>query len=255
MFKKSLIILFLVTATSIQAQSIYFCKSHTETGDPVDARNVWAIKPWGSLIYILFDNEGEKLETSLNYLFLDRYIDGNFKPFDSKAITVKDDATWFAYNYKFLEPGKYRVYIINQNKEELASETVTIQIESDYLNNRQGTTSLYYDGAKVKFCQRVIAGKVINEFRTVPLQKYDSVAVYINNKSPLETSLLMVDVWEKPKGSVDYDKFVESKKYQLNPSWEYVFFYYKFSKPGLYKFNIYNEKEILISAGYIRVLE
>ncbi len=256
MIKKLLIILFLVGFGSLYAQSLYFCKSHTEDGDPIDAKNVWGIKPWGSLIYILFDNEGEEIETSLNYMFVDRYMDNSFKPYDSKAVNVEKGATWFAYNYKFKEPGRYRVYFINQNKEELVSETVTIQIESDYINNqRQGTTSLYYDGIRVKFCERVIAGKIINEFRRTSVQKYDSVAVYIGHTQPLETSMLMVDVWEKPAGSIDYDKFIESKKYQMNPSWEYAFFYYKFTEPGNYKFNIYNDKEILISAGYIRIIE
>ena len=70
-----------VAFISTQAQQVYFCNSHTETGEPVDARNVWSIKPWGSLIYILFDNEGEAYETQLNYMFLDRYVDGDYKSY------------------------------------------------------------------------------------------------------------------------------------------------------------------------------
>lgn len=257
MLKRTLFILFILTTASLSAQQIFFCNSHTETGEPVDARNVWSIKPWGSLIYILFDNEGKTFDSKLNYMFVDRYIDGEYRPWDSKAINVKDDATWFAYNYKFTEPGKYRVYVINQNKKELASETVTIQIESDYLNNRQGTTSLYYDETRIKFCERVIAGKPINTFNKVSLSKLDTntVSVYIDTRSSIQTSVIVVDVWEKPPRSVEYDKFVESKKYALTPSWDYVFFRYKFSKPGYYKFNIYNENEVLITAGYLEVLE
>lgn len=255
MIKKILFILILAGFGNLFAQSIYFSNSHTETGEPIDAKNIWGIKPWGSLIYILFDNEGKEIETSLNYIFVDRYVDGNYKPFDSKAVNVKPGATWFAYNHKFTEPGKFRVYIINQNQKELASETVTIQVESSYINNRQGTNSLYYDGVKVQFCERVIAGKVINSFRTMSMSKYDSVTVYIEHREALESSRLVVDIWEKPTGAVDYDKFVESKKYRTNPSWDYVFFHYKFDNPGNYKFNVYNENEILITAGYLRVRE
>ncbi|MDZ7764040.1 MAG: hypothetical protein U5K00_06385 [Melioribacteraceae bacterium] len=73
------------------------------------------------------------------------------------------------------------------------------------------------------------------------MSKYDSVTVYIEHREALESSRLMVDIWEKPTGAVDYDKFVESKKYRTNPSWDYVFFHYKFDNPGNYKFNVYNE--------------
>jgi hypothetical protein len=255
MLKKTIFILSLVAMISIQAQEIYFCKSHTETGDPVDARNVWAIKPWGTLIYILFDNEGETFETQLNYMFLDRYVDNEYKPFDSKAINIKDNATWFAYNYKFKEPGKYRVYLVDQNQQEVLSSTVTIQIESDYLNNRQSTNSLYYDGTKIKFCERVIAGQPINTFRKMSLKKSDSTAtVFIDHQSEIKTPTFVVDVWEKTSRSVEYDKFIESKKYALNPSWDYAFFKYKFAEPGFYKLNIYNANQVLITTGYIEIV-
>lgn len=255
MLKRLLIISFFFAFASIQAQQIYFCNSHTEDGNPVDAKNVWSIKPWGSLIYILFDNDGKTFDSQLNYMFLDRYIDNEYRPWDSKAINVKDSATWFAYNYKFTEPGKYRVYVVNQNKKELASEIVTIQIEGDYINNRQGATSLYYDETKIKFCERVIAGKPINTFKNISLSKLDTntVSVFIDTHGSIETSIIVVDIWEKPPRSIEYDKFVESKKYALTSTWDYVFFKYKFAKPGYYKFNIYNEKEVLITAGYLEV--
>jgi len=257
MLKRILIISFFFVFASIQAQQIYFCKSHTENGTPVDARNVWSIKPWGSLIYILFDNEGNTFDSQLNYMFIDRYIDREYRPWDSKAINVQDSATWFAYNYKFTEPGKYRVYVVDQNKKELASEIVTIQIESDYVNNRQGTNSLYYDDTKIKFCERVIAGQPINAFNKFSLSKLDSntVTVFVNTRDAIETSVIVVDVWEKPSRSIEYDKFIGSKKYALTPSWDYVFFKYKFEKSGYYKFNIYNENEVLITAGYLEIVK
>jgi hypothetical protein len=256
MLKRTIIILSFVAFISTHAQQVYFCNSHTETGEPVDARNVWSIKPWGSLIYILFDNEGEAYETQLNYMFLDRYVDGDYKPFDSKAINIKEDATWFAYNYKFKEPGKYRVYLVNQNKKEVMSGSVTIQIESDYINNRQGANSLYYDGTKIKFCERVIAGQPINTFRKMSIAASDSmVTVFIDHQSAIQTSTMVVDIWEKPARSVEYDKFVESKKYALNPSWDYAFFKYKFDRPGYYKMNIYNTNEVLITTGYLHVVD
>lgn len=256
MIKRLLIILLIFASTISFSQEIYFCNSHTEKGDPIDARNVWSIKPWGSLVYVLVNNENKPFETQLNYLFLDRLIDGEYRPFDSKAVNVKDDATWFAYNYKFTEPGKYRVYVVNQNKQEIVASTVTIQVESDYLQNRQTKNSLYYDGTKIKFCERVIAGKPINTFRKMSLSKLDgTVHVFIDTKSSIQSSMFVVDIWEKPTRSIEYDKFIESKKYALTPSWDYVFFKYTFSKPGQYKFNIYNENEVLITAGYLEVVE
>lgn len=251
-----IIILLLIFHVLLTAQEIYFCNSHTESGNPIDARNTWSIKPWGSFVYVLFDNEGKQFETQLNYMFVDRFIDNEYKPFDSKAINIKEGVTWFAYNYKFTQPGKYRVYFVNQNQKELISGTVTIQVESDYLQSRQRTNSLYYDETKIKFCERVIAGKPINTFRKMSLGALDStVHVYLLHKGEIQTPLFVVDVWEKPVRSIEYDKFVESKKYALNPSWDHAFFKYTFKKPGYYKFNIYNQNEVLITTGYLEVVD
>ena len=253
--KFNYILTVLLLLSTLSAQEIYFCNSYSEDGDPIDARNIWSIKPWGSDIYILLDNEDNPIDDKLNFMFVDRYIDGSYRPFDSKAINVKSGATWFAYNYKFSDSGKYKVYFVDGNKNQIASGIVTIQIEDDYVNNRQGATSLYYDGVKVKFCQQVVAGHPVNEIESGLLSANDSldVSVFIQHTSSLNTDIIKVDIWEKETRSIEYEKFIESKKFQIQSTWKYAYFRYTFTKPGDYKFNIYNQNDVLITSGFIKV--
>ena len=249
------ILTILVLLSSLNAQEIYFCNSYSEEGNPIDARNVWSIKPWGSDIYVLFDNEGSPIDENLNFMFIDRYIDGSYRPLDSKAINVKSGATWFAYNYKFVDPGKYKVYFVDRNKKQIASGTVTIQMENDFISNNNGATSLYYDGVKIKFCQQVIAGRPVNEIESGSLNENDSleVSVFLQHNASLNTDVIKVDIWEKETRSIEYEKFIESKKFKIQSSWQYAFFKYDFTKPGDFKFNIYNQNDVLITSGFFTV--
>lgn len=70
----------------------------------------------------------------------------------------------------------------------------------------------------------------------------------------LNSTKLLVDIWKKENSKFDYDKFVESKKFEMDPTWPDVFFRYKFKEPGEYKIAIYNSNEVLIKSGYIRVV-
>lgn len=255
MKKLFLIIFSLFSFSVLSAQQIYFTESYTEKGDPIGAKNIWSVKPWGTSIFILLDNEGKPFQGNLVYLFIDKKSDDAFQPYDSKAVNVDHKKNWAAVNQKFTQPGEYEIYFINLSQEIITTEKLTLNYPEDIGKLNRDVNSLYYDNCKLVFCERVLVGdKPFNLKNSISISNYGSnIIVHLNNQKPLKTSKLLVDVWKKKNRSYEYDEFVESKKYQLNPDWNDAYFRYTFAEPGEYKFSIYNEKETLIRAGYFAV--
>lgn len=253
----TILTIILAGCISINAQQIYFSQSITDKGKSIGAKNVWEIKPWGSFLYITLDNEGKSLQKNILYLFIDKMEDDVYQPFDSKAINIDYDDTWASYNYKFVLPGQYKAYFISTDKERLAEEEVSIKFEQEFVSSRKEVSRSYYDNCRITFCEKIlVGGEPLGVRRYISMSKNgSSITVLVNNYAPLNTSKFLVDVWRKKNRAFDYDEFVESKKYRLNPDWSDAFFKYTFKRPGEYKFSIYNEDEVLIDAGYITVYE
>lgn len=238
------------------SQQLYFCESYTEDGKPIDANYTWQIKPWGKQLYVLFDNEGQEIEGRLIYIFVDKDNEGKFEPFDSKALQIRDGAEWVVYNYKFIELGEYNFFVVNSEKDTVASEKIVIKLEDELEGSRSTFTTLYYDNTDIVFCERMIAGKPVNEFTQTSFNKNNGlVFIYISNRNQLNTEKLFVDFWRKKNSTFEYDEYIESKKYRMEPGWNDVYFRYNFTEPGEYKVSIYNDNEILIKNGYIRITE
>ncbi len=240
---------------SLQAQQVYFVESYTEDGDPIGASNEWEIKPWGSFIYIMLDSEDDTLKGNILYLFIDKKEDGVFQPFDSKTINLSFNQEWVVYNYKFTQTGEYDVYFITSDQKRFASERVTIKYEESFTNPNVTTGNSYYDNCKIIFCRKVlIGGKPLGVTNSIGLSNNSGrIYILINNYRALNTSKILVDVWRKKNRAYDYDEFVESKKFRINPDWPDTYFQYQFTRPGEYKFTVYNENEILIKSGYFTV--
>ncbi len=247
------IILFIAVSTSF-SQSLYFCTGHTEDGLPLNTTKHLKIKPSGKYLYILFNNDGKKINNSLMYLFIDKLMDGSFEPFDSKVIRITEDKTWLAYNYKFTEPGTYLIYFLNHEQKKIVSDTLQVELEESTHPNRSNVTSSYYYNCEFVFCEIVLGGNPIRITNKAYLKKNNGlIYVYLNNGAPLKTSVLIVDIWKKEKHAFDYDKFVETKYYRIDPEWPDAYFKYYFKEPGEYKFSIYNDNEVLIRTNYIQV--
>lgn len=257
MKKFSSIILFsIILAANINAQQVYFCKTHTTDGKPIDAQIEWTMKPWGETIEILLDNEGNRINGTYIYLFIDRENDGVYEPFDSKAIKLDYGATWVYYAYKFVELGRYKAYFINSNQDTLGTERLTLKLEESFSTTSKKLSSIYYDRIKLTFCERVIAGRIINKKSFISMSKDGGkVQVYLKSSTPLNTDKLLVDIWKQKENSFDYEQYVESKKYAMSEDWPDVFFRYRFKGPGNYKIAIYNSDEVLIKSGFITVTQ
>jgi hypothetical protein len=240
---------------SLFAQQVYFVESYTEDGDPIGAANEWEIKPWGSFIYILLDSEEDSLTGNILYLFIDKKEDGVFQPFDSKTINLGFNQQWVVYNYKFTQTGEYDVYFITSDQQRFAGERVRIKFEESFTNPTTKVGRSYYDNCKMIFCRKVlVGGKPLGVTNSLKLSNSSgSIYVLLNNYRAMNTSKILVDIWRKKNRAYEYDEFIESKKFRINPDWPDTFFKYSFTRPGEYKITVYDENESLIKSGFFTV--
>jgi len=250
-------LIFLLAAFSFSGllgQTLYVAETVTENGEPIGAFNYWKIKPWGKSLFIILDNEGNEINDNIIYLFVDKKNDESYAPFDSKAVTIESSATWVSYNYKFTESGEYEIYFINTSQEKLASLKISIESE-EHAYTEAATRSRYYDNSKIIFCAKVLFGGTTLGVRNRTAFQESSGLIYLKleNYAPLKTSIILVDVWRKKNRTFEYDEFIESKKYRVDPEWPDTFFKYQFSETGQYKFAIYNENEVQIVSGYFTI--
>ncbi len=249
---KSAIIL-LLFFVNIKSQNIYFCTGHTSSGVPINPTNTLKIEPSGSYIFILLKNY-QKLKPQLFYMFIDKRNNNSYEPFDSKVIRLFKNKYWLAYNYKFVEPGKYKVYFLDSQQKKIAQDTLRVKLKEKYLNGRIIATSDYYSNCEFLFCEIVLGGKPVHIRQTAYLKKNKGLMFgYLDNGTPLNTSKIIVDIWLKNKETGDYDELYETKKFKIVPEWSFTYFRYFFKKPGEYKFSVYNEENVLIKSAFITV--
>jgi hypothetical protein len=250
-----IILLLILFSVTVSAQQVYFVESYTEDGTPIGAANEWEIKPWGSFLYILLDTEDDTLRGNILYLFVDKKEDGEFQPFDSKTINIHYNQKWVVYNYKFTQTGEYDVYFITADQQRFAGERVKIKFEESFTNPSRNVGRSYYDNCKIIFCRKVlVGGKPLGITNSIGLSNNSGqIYVLLNNYRALNTSKILVDIWRKKNRAYEYDEFVESKKFRINPDWPDTFFKYNFTEVGDYKITVYDENEGLIKSGYFTV--
>ncbi len=240
--------------TIVKGQTVYVAQSVTEQNEPINAHNYWEIEPWGKSLFIILDNENQNLDGNIVYLFIDKYIDGKYQPFDSKSINIQENSRRIKYDYKFSGTGKYKLYFINISQDNIASTIVTISEKV----RKQNTTkrSNYYDSVELIFCEKILVGGTpIGITKRASLRENGGqIYIKLTNFSPLKSEVILVDFWRKEYRSFEYDEYMESKKFRIDPEWFDTYFKYKFPKAGEYKIVIYNQEEVLIKTGYINVL-
>jgi len=255
MTKTLQIVLFLLLLLSLNsAQTIYISESVTENNEPINAKNEWEIEPWGKKLYVILDSENTKIEGNIVYLFIDKFFDGKFKPFDSKSINIYGNEKRIIYEYNFSEIGKYKLYFVNISQQQINSIVVALtqKIRKEFKTVKR---SNYYDNVKFQFCEKILVGGTpIGITKKTSLSDNNGeIYIKITNISPIRTEIILVDVWRKEHRSFEYDEFVESKKYKVKAEWNDTYFKYKFKKAGEFKIVIYNQEEVLIGNGFINV--
>ena len=237
----------------VSAQDLYICESYTEDGSPVGPLNRLEIKPYGTAVYVLFDNE-YKINDPVLYLFVDKLVDDKFTPFDSKTITIKKSDTWAVTSFEFKEQGIYEIYFLNSSHNRLATSKIETFYSGNFANQYFSPTSNTNLNPKFIFCELVINGKPVNPFSSLSLNTSGGDAfIFINNKLPFGSEVLKVQYWKRSLKNENYEELIDSKKYKILPTWKDTFFKYKFTQAGEFKIDVFNMKDNLIASNIITI--
>ena len=247
-------IVLLIFVSSSWAQTIYPCKAHTESGEPIDYQLEWKISPKGEYINIVFSNDGKEFEEEFLYVLIDKKSGDSYVPHDSKAYHIDPSSTWMVHKYKLTEPGEYLIYFVNSTQKRLAEQKIKVVYQDTHSYSSNDATNVYYDNCQMLMCQRVIGGKPYQVLSDIYLKNGSAtVYVYINNFKSFNTRKLTINVWRKEITGFEFDEYVNQRNFRIDPTWNDTFFKYSFTEPGEYKIAVYNEKDILIKFNFIRV--
>lgn len=251
--KKIFFIITLLYAAVIPAQRITLCKAYTNQGEPIDL-----IYPSNLTLNqsacILFSGENKKISGKQISLIIDR-ITGAGRENQLNKIFKPGKENWIAHFYKFVNEGKFEIYFADEQKNRISSLTFSIGTPKE-TKQAEPPFNEQYIGAEITICERVEAGSPVNVKRSISLgAEGGTIYIYLTNNRPLETKIILVKTWRRNKYSTDYNEFVDNKKYQIEGEWNDTYFRYRFSKPGEYKIQLYDDKELLIKTAYISVTD
>lgn len=249
--KTKAIIFFFTLIVTYSAQQIYISKGYTSSGEPIDLIYNQKTELDQSLCIIL--NNG-KANFTHNFIFF--YVDQVSKSLRknilSKMIRPDKESNWMLEKFKFVNEGDYEIYFTNFNRERIADAKLTVTKKK--INKVvEKPDPEYLPNMRVLFARRIQSGRPINLVDNVSLSRDGGeIYFYIINDKPLNTSKLEIKINRKEK-TADYDKYIDTKKFQIDPSWTDTYFKYVFMNKGEYKISIFNEKELLIKTAYISV--
>ena len=231
------------------AQSIYVSESVTEDGEVIGAKNTWDIDAWGKSLFIVYDN-GKPITNNILYLFIDKFVGGSFQPFESKVVEIEEEKNYIKYDHKFTQTGKFKIYVVNEDQETLSSMLLTLRTDTGRETNAAESEN-YYDGIGLIFGEYILVGGTpLGIVKSVSLSKNNGwVYIKLSHYAPLNSNILQVDFWGKEGNAFDFDQYIETRKYKIDPIWHDTFFRYQFTKPGRFKIVFYNEFEAIIKTG------
>ncbi|MCF8261920.1 MAG: hypothetical protein K9J12_14165 [Melioribacteraceae bacterium] len=254
--KSLLVCLLFSTSNFIHAQELFFAANHDKNGNPIVSQTIWEMKPWGVTIDIVYNNGESNFNFDNLYLYIDKLGGDDFVPFDSKALTVNKRTNWISYLYEFKEEGTYNVLLRSSDQRILAEKELTIKIAERFVSSEFSHFNFYYRDLKMYFCDWVINEKPVNVREEISLYKdRGKVVVYLKQKNPLMTDTLIVDVWRQNENSNDFDEFIQTKRFGLEPQWPDAFFKYRFRKPGEYKIAVYSDNSKLMHEKRLKVVK
>lgn len=254
-----LVLALMGTITQAYAQAVYACEDYTSSGEPIGEGSVWNIEPDGGFVYLLYSNNGRKLNDELIFFFIDKKTGGSYEEYDTKT-AAPEKKPYALLDYKFTEAGDYKITIYNADVEELASTYITIKVKGSTTSTTKPSTTggkvdtYYYSNCKIIFCEEVTDNEPVNEATSFTIPKAGGyLTVQVDNGKALKTTQMIVDVYKKPKGGSDYTEFVETKRYDIKETWDRPYFTYTFYEKGEYKLSVYNADEVFINAGYVTI--
>lgn len=248
-------ILFLIIALlfrkEIYSQEIIFCKGITENGEPISIISNRKLE-LKQKIYILLRVKNNFSE-NICYLNIKSHDDHNQNNIFNTLIYLDKNKNWTAYNYQFTQAGSYEISFINFNGKKIAS--AFLLVSSPENKNFIGISEHeIYPNIKIIFCDKIKDNKPINIREKISIKNHSGETyIYLISNRPLNSEILLVRIWKKKNIKSFYDEFVDSKKYNIQSDWYDTYFKYRFTSPGEYKIDFYNDKDLLIRTAYITV--
>jgi len=224
----------------IFAQQVYFCKSVTPDGKPVEHKTNWEVKS-ATPVVVLLDYK-KQINSSMVYLFVDRKSGNDYEAYDSKAVSADKNASTIIQPYNFKESGNYLLYFINNSGERLAQGNLIVKVtEKPVVENikQEEMPEAVILKAEIIFCEKIVSNKPVNIKESVSLKNGGNITVFIKSDNVFNANSLTVNIYRKKNISVE--EMLETKKFKVQPSWRNIFFKYKFEIPGVYKFSVYDE--------------
>ncbi len=247
--------MFLLLGSVVIGQELFVCENYTEDGTPVDVMEKVKIRPGGEHHYLLLKDK-KIIDGSMVYLFIDKFVNGNFEPFESNPIHLDREKNWLVYEYFFREEGRYKINIVSSSNKLLASKRVNVTVEEEYLEPQDTYYETTYSTRKIKFAEAILGGKPANIVSSLKLQRENNVVfIYLDNRAPLHTTRIRVEIERDNDGNKDFEEKVTTKKYKVQPDWKDTYFRYEFDKAGIYKFTVFNELDLMIDYGYFTVYQ
>lgn len=247
---KAIIFFFTFTITH-NAQQIYISKGYTSSGEPIDLIYNQKTELDQSLCIIL-NNGKENFTHNFIFFYIDHVSKSQRKNILSKMIRPDKESRWMLEKFKFVNEGDYEIYFTNFNRDKIAEAKLSV-IKKKINKVVEKPDPEYLPNMRILFARRIKSGSPINLVDKVSLSRDGGeIYFYIINDKPLNTSKLEIKINRKEK-TADYDKYIDSKKFQIDPNWTDTYFKYIFKNKGEYKISIFNEKELLIKTAYISV--
>jgi len=269
-------VLFVFSLNSFGQRKIFFCNDYTDAAEPINAFSQWSITSTGAIVKILYHNGKENINSSILNLFIDKQDENKkYQHFYSTWAMPDQTKNWSVFEYKFTEAGDYRVKVEDADNNELATENIKIIMKDPdnssasigkKVDSGVSVTSSDYKEARIIFSENVdtIKGSALtptNEFKTmydegnkhVKLNKPSNLQlnefVLVKNGNAFNTNEITMKVYS----GTYYNTFLETSKINVNPDKDWFCFKYMFTKTGEYKFELFNQNNIHIATGYVKV--
>jgi hypothetical protein len=121
-------IFFLISLSTINAQTVYFCEGVDDDGYPISSSSSFTISRSGGYLYVL-TRLGYQCETYTVYMDFYKINSRGKEVFEETfEIETKPSWSWFWKEITFYDPGTYIVYIADGDGYPLAEGEVEISV-------------------------------------------------------------------------------------------------------------------------------
>ncbi|MCC5945199.1 MAG: hypothetical protein JJT94_09700 [Bernardetiaceae bacterium] len=227
-----LILYLLVFVPKAQTQELIFT-SYVKEGKtlPEYMGKEWNVHPiGGGFIYFLY-KQAKPLSSGKMYLYIDKLTSNHYYEFDEKRLNVRGGKSWAAFQYSFKEAGKYRVVILNADKEELVT---------DYIQIGYSTKIIFSESLD----SNLVPQKYSNHFKLYK-NKPKNIYIFIKEDKPFEKPSLQVKIVRQGTKE-DKPELLLNEIFNVDTYRQEAYIKQSFDKPGKYSVQIFYENGLLI---------